>query len=72
MFPQSLSVYATVALAVLSGVSAQDLSSTHNVTSLLGSWSSGSGAVMTGPVSICCSLEDGVHTRSLWHIAGDE
>ena len=46
--------YAILALALLSSpfVAAQDFSASHNVTSLLGTWSSGSGAVVPGAVGL--------------------
>lgn len=37
-------------------VKAQDYSSDHNVTSLLGTWSTGSGGVLTGPVRLLLPL----------------
>ena len=44
---------ATLVVASLSAVNAQQVyDATHNVTSLLGTWSSGSGAVRTGVVSL--------------------
>jgi len=42
------SILAALLVGLLSPVVAQDFSASHNATSLLGTWSSGSGAVRTG------------------------